>query len=117
ALNQIELHPAFQQRELHRVHEEMDIVTQSWSPLGQGGAMNRPEIRAIAEESGQNPAATILRWHLQKGYATIPKASTREHAAANFTALDFELTEDQMARIDALDEAGGRIGPDPSDFG
>jgi 2,5-diketo-D-gluconate reductase A len=117
ALNQIELHPAFQQRELRRVHEEMGVVTQSWSPLGQGGGMNRPEIRAIAAATGQNPAAVILRWHLQHGFATIPKASTREHAAANFTALDFTLSEDQMAQIDALDDPQGRIGPDPATLG
>ena len=117
ALNQIELHPAFQQHELRRVHQELGVATQSWSPLGQGGAMNRPEIRAIADALGRNPAAVILRWHLQHGFTTIPKASTREHAAANFTALDFELSEEQMAQIDALDDPAGRIGPDPAKFG
>jgi 2,5-diketo-D-gluconate reductase A len=117
ALNQIELHPSFQQRDLRRVHEELGVVTQSWSPLGQGGGIARPEIRAIAEATGQNPAAVILRWHLQHGFTTIPKASTREHAAANFTALDFELSANQMAAIDALDDPAGRIGPDPATFG
>jgi len=115
-LNQIELHPAFQQRELRRVHEEMGVVTQSWSPLGQGGGMDRHEIRAIADATGQNAAAVILRWHLQHGFATIPKASTHEHAAANFTALDFELSDEQMALIDSLDDPGGRIGPDPANL-
>ena len=117
ALNQIELHPAFQQRELRKVHDELGIVTQSWSPLGQGGGMDNPTIAAIADECGQPASAVILRWHLQTGLCTIPKATGRAHIEANFKALDFELSADQMARIDALDTPDGRIGPDPGQFG
>ncbi|MCT2558610.1 aldo/keto reductase [Tsuneonella sp. YG55] len=117
ALNQVELHPAFQQRELRDVHEKLGIVTQSWSPLGQGGAMTNPVITGIARECDRPASAVILRWHLQSGLCTIPKATGRAHIEANFEALDFALSDDQMARIDALDEAGGRIGPDPADFG
>ncbi len=116
ALNQIELHPSFQQRELRKLHVEMGIVTQSWSPLGQGGGMDNDVVKAIASETGQNAAAVIIRWHIQHGLAVIPKASSRDHIAANFEAVRFELTDDQMARIDALDDADGRIGPDPDEF-
>ncbi len=116
-LNQIELHPSFQQRELRKVHEELGIATQSWSPLGQGGGMDNPAVRAIADESGQPASAVILRWHLQHGFAAIPKASSRAHMEANFAALGFALDESQMARIDALDTPEGRMGPDPARFG
>ncbi len=114
ALNQIELHPGFQQRHLREVHDDLGIVTQSWSPLGQGGAMDNDTIRAIAGETGQPASAVILRWHLQHGLCAIPKASSREHIEANFAALSFELSDEQMTRIDALDGPDGRMGPDPS---
>ncbi|MBX7513304.1 aldo/keto reductase [Qipengyuania sp. GH38] len=116
ALNQIELHPSFQQRALRKVHEEMGIVTQSWSPLGQGEGLSNETIEAIAEETGQPASAVIIRWHIQHGFSTIPKASSRKHIEANFKALSFELSDDQMARIDALDSEDGRMGPDPSEF-
>lgn len=115
-LNQVELHPAFQQRALRAVHDEMGIVTQSWSPLGQGGGLNDPAIAAIAAETGENAAAVVLRWHIQHGLCTIPKASSRPHIEANFRSLSIALSDDQMARIDALDRADGRIGPEPSSF-
>ncbi len=116
ALNQIELHPTFQQRELRKLHGEMGIATQSWSPLGQGEGLTNTIIEAIAKETGQAAAAVILRWHIQCGLCPIPKASSEDHITANFTALDFELTDAQMKRIDDLDDADGRIGPDPSKF-
>jgi 2,5-diketo-D-gluconate reductase A len=115
-LNQVELHPRFQQRELRQAHEELGVVTQSWSPLGQGGGMDDPVIRAIAGETGQPASAVILRWHLQHGLSTIPKASSRAHMAANFAALSFQLGDDQMARIDGLDSTDGRMGPAPEDL-
>ena len=115
-LNQIELHPRFQQRALRAVHDDLGIVTQSWSPLGQGAGLDNPTIKKIAAEIGQAPSATILRWHIQHGLCTIPKASSRAHIEANFTALDFELSADQMARIETLDDPEGRIGPDPATF-
>ena len=116
-LNQVELHPSFQQRSLRKVHEELGIVTQSWSPLGQGKGLKDETIAAIAEETGQPASAVIIRWHIQHGFSTIPKASSRDHIEANFKALSFTLSDEQMARIDALDSEDGRIGPDPSDFG
>ena len=116
ALNQIELHPSFQQREMRKVHEEMNIVTQSWSPLGQGEAIGSDAVRSIAEETGQSPAAVVIRWHLQHGLSTLPRSTNPDHIRDNFKALDFELTDDQMAKIDALDSADGRMGPEPGSF-
>ncbi len=116
ALNQIELHPTFQQRELRKLHDELGIVTQCWSPLGQGETLSNDTIKAIAEETGKPASAVILAWHLQHGLCPIPKASSRDHIEANFQAIGLTLSDDQMARIDALDDADGRIGPDPSEF-
>lgn len=116
ALNQVELHPSFQQRDLRAAHEEMGIVTQSWSPLGQGGGMDADAIQKIAVETGQPASAVVLRWHMQHGLCPIPKSTSRDHIEQNFAALSFELSDDQMARIDALDDADGRLGPDPAKF-
>ncbi|MDA9918473.1 aldo/keto reductase [Erythrobacter sp.] len=116
ALNQIELHPTFQQREMRALHDEMGIITQSWSPLGQGEGLSQAAIKEIADETGKPASAVIIRWHIQCGLSCIPKASSREHIEANFEALSFELSDDQMKRIDDLDDADGRMGPDPSEF-
>ena len=116
ALNQIELHPQFQQRDMRKVHEDMGIVTQSWSPLGQGAGLDQEVITTIADETGKPASAVALRWHLQHGLVPIPKASSREHMEANFSSLDFELSADQMSRIDGLDDPEGRIGPNPSEL-
>ncbi|MDP4574609.1 aldo/keto reductase [Qipengyuania sp. G39] len=116
ALNQIELHPGFQQREMRKVHDEMGIVTQSWSPLGQGGGMDSDAVKSVAEESGQDPSAVVLRWHIQHGLCPIPRSTNPDHIRANFTALDFELSNEQMAKLDALDDSEGRLGPEPGKF-
>ena len=117
ALNQIELHPRFQQRELRAVHDEMGIVTQSWSPLGQAEAVEDPAIADVARETGRPAAAVVLRWHIQHGLCPIPKSATPAHIADNLGALEFELSEEQMARIDALDDPDGRMGEDPNLLG
>ena len=117
AVNQIELHPSFQQTEMRKVHDDMGIVTQSWSPLGQGNGLDNETIAAIAEETGQPASAVILRWHIQHGLSAIPKATGRDHQEANFKALAFELSGEQMDRIDALDREDGRMGPNPGEFG
>ena len=116
ALNQIELHPSFQQQAMRKVHDDMGIVTQSWSPLGQGNAMDSGPIDAIAAETGQSKAAIVIRWHIQHGFSTLPRSTNPDHIRDNFKALSFELTDEQMAAIDALDDEAGRIGPDPADF-
>jgi 2,5-diketo-D-gluconate reductase A len=113
AVNQIELHPRHQRREERAFHEQHGIVTQSWSPLGQGGDMLRdPDIVRIADRHHRSPAQVILAWHLAHGLSVIPKAADPEHLRDNVAAEDLTLDADDIAAIDALDRQE-RIGPDP----
>ncbi len=116
ALNQIELHPSYQQREMRRVHDEMGIVTQSWSPLGQGKAMDNDVIAEVAEETGQSASAVIVRWHIQCKLSTLPRSTNPDHIRENFTALNFQLSDAQMKKIDDLDDSDARMGPEPGEF-
>jgi 2,5-diketo-D-gluconate reductase A len=116
ALNQIELHPGFQQRPLREFHAAHGIVTQSWGPLGQGSLLANPVILRIAEARGCTPAQAILAWHLHHGLAVIPKASARERLADNLAASRVRLEVEDIAAIDALDDPAGRLGPDPDRF-
>ena len=114
AVNQIELHPRFQQRDLRAYHEAHGIVTQSWSPIGQGkGLLEDSAITGIADHHGRSPAQVVLAWHLAKGLSVIPKASGAEHLSDNFAAQDFSLDDADIAVIDAMDDPDGRIGPHP----
>lgn len=113
ATNQIELHPHFQQIEQRAFHEANGIATTSWSPLGRGGALGDPAIGAIAARLGRTPAQVILRWHVENGLIVIPKASSAARQAENLDIFGFTLDDEDMARIAALDNAQGRIGPDP----
>ncbi len=115
AINQVELHPYFQQRELRAEHERLGIVTESWSPLAQGAALTDPTIVRIAEAHSRTPGQVVIRWHMQLGLVVIPKSVTPERIAQNFDVLDFMLSDEQMDAIDGLDE-GRRIGPDPRTF-
>ncbi len=115
AVNQIELHPRFGQVGLRREHEDLGIVTEAWSPLAQGQVLDDPAITQIAEAHGKTPGQVVIRWHLQIGNVVIPKSATPERIAENFDVFDFELNDEEMAEIDALD-AGERIGPDPDTF-
>jgi 2,5-diketo-D-gluconate reductase A len=115
AVNQIELHPNFQQREQRAYHEAHGIVTQSWSPLGQGKTLLQDEVIVrIADKHGRSAAQVILAWHLANGFSVIPKASDAEHLADNFSALDRTLDDEDMAAIEALDDPAGRLGPEPN---
>jgi 2,5-diketo-D-gluconate reductase A len=116
AVNQIELHPRFQQSELRAFHAEHGIATESWSPLGRGGLLDDETIVGIASRHERTPAQVILRWHLQLGLIVIPKSVTPSRIEENFGVFDFELTDDDMAAIAALDSPDGRIGPDPAEF-
>lgn len=111
-LNQIELHPDFQQKALRGVHERLGIKTESWSPLGQGKLLNHPEIAKVAERLGRTPAQVIIRWHLDNGLIVIPKSVTPSRIADNFKVFDFTLDADAKAALDALD-GDNRVGPDP----
>jgi 2,5-diketo-D-gluconate reductase A len=117
AVNQVELHPRFQQTELRAYHREHGIVTEAWSPLGQGGEiLEDPTIGAIANNHGKTPAQVILRWHLQIGNVTFPKSVTPERIRENIDVFDLELTDEEVKQIDQLDR-GERLGPDPERFG
>lgn len=111
-LNQIELHPRYQRHEERAYHAAHDIVTQSWSPLGQGGDLLRdPAIVAVAEKHRRSAAQVVIAWHLAHGFSVIPKAADPEHMSDNFAALDLTLDADDVAAIDAL-ERGERMGED-----
>lgn len=116
-VNQIELHPTFQQSELRAFHAKHGIITESWSPLGQGAGLKNPDIIKIAEKHGKTPAQIILRWHLDLGLMVIPKSSTPSRIAENIDVFDFKLDAGDHAAITKLDKADGRIGPDPTTFG
>ncbi len=115
ALNQIELHPRLQQAELRRVHEQHGILTEAWSPLGQGAVMDEPVIKEVAREHRRTVAQVVLRWHIQLGNVVIPKSVTPERIEENFRLFDFELADDEMKALGELD-ADERIGPDPKTF-
>jgi 2,5-diketo-D-gluconate reductase A len=116
AVNQVELHPYFQQLGLRHEHGELGIVTEAWSPLARGQkVLDDPAIAEIAQARGKTAAQVVLRWHIQLGNIAIPKTVTTARIAENIDLFDFELADDEMASIDALD-AGGRIGPDPDTF-
>jgi 2,5-diketo-D-gluconate reductase A len=114
-VNQIELHPLFQQAELRAWHAEHGIVTEAWSPLAQGEVLEDETLMTVAAHHQKSVAQVILRWHLQLGNVVIPKSVTPERIRANLDLFDFELSEDDMAAIARL-EAGHRTGPDPETF-
>ena len=115
AVNQIELHPYLTQPGLRREHADRGIVTEAWSPLAQGNVLGEAAIVEIAEAHGRTPAQIVLRWHVQLGNVVFPKSITPERIRQNIDIFDFELSADQMERIDALDR-GERTGPDPDTF-
>ena len=115
ALNQIELHPSLAQAKMRAVNKRLGIVTQSWTPLGRGDSFDAPAVTQIAERLDRSPAQVILRWHIQHGLSVIPKSEHADRLAQNFAALEFELTADDMAALDRLDN-NHRTGPDPDEF-
>lgn len=112
-INQIELHPDFQQREARAFHEKHGIATQSWSPLGQGKLLGHPAITDIAAKLGRTPAQVIIRWHIDNGLVVIPKSVTPSRINENFKVFDFKLSAEDRDTLNGLDDAGARIGPDP----
>ncbi|MFJ2510255.1 aldo/keto reductase [Streptomyces griseoviridis] len=114
AVNQIELHPQLQQRELRELHAEHGIATEDWSPLGSGkGLLEVPALVAIAQKHERTPAQVVVRWHLQVGNIVIPKSVTPSRIKENIDVFDFSLDAEDLAAISALDE-GRRVGSHPS---
>jgi len=117
AVNQIELHPRWQQAQLRAFHAAKGITTTSWSPLGQGRLLDDPVIGQIAAKHGKTPAQVIIRWHVDLGLTVIPKSVTPARIVANFQVFDFALDAEDLKAMAGLDAADGRIGPDPEAFG
>ncbi|MGX1855066.1 aldo/keto reductase [Streptomyces sp. NBC_01456] len=116
AVNQIELHPQFQQAESRALHARHHIVTEAWSPLGQGkGLLEHATLAELAAKHGRTPAQVVLRWHLQLGNVVIPKSVTPSRIAENIDVFDFALDDTDLATLAALD-SGNRLGPDPATF-
>jgi diketogulonate reductase-like aldo/keto reductase len=124
AVNQIEVHPYFQQREVQAFGAEHGIVAQAWSPIGgitfyrdgnHGSTLEDPVIGQIAEAHDKSPAQVMLRWHLQRGRSVIPKSTKPHRIAENFEVFDFDLRGDELAAIDALN-TNQRGGPEPTDI-
>lgn len=115
-VNQVELHPDFANREVAEANARHRIITESWSPLGQGGDLLKNDtLVSLAKRYGKSPAQVILRWHVQLGYMVIPKSVTPERIRSNIDIFDFELSADDMAAIAKLDE-GKRMGPHPEEL-
>ncbi|SDJ40316.1 Aldo/keto reductase [Frankineae bacterium MT45] len=121
SLNQIELHPYFQQREVQALNAEHGILTQAWSPIGgitfyrdseHSSTLEDPTIVAIADAHSKSPAQVMLRWHLQRGRSVIPKSTKPQRIAENFAVFDFNLSDAELDAIDGLD-TGKRGGPEP----
>ncbi len=119
AVNQIELHPRFPQDELRAYHQDHQIATEAWSPIGQGqGLLEDPTVKSVAEAHGKSPAQAVLRWHIQLGNVVIPKSVTPQRIRENLEVFDFELDDGEMAMLSSLSghDLAGRIGPDPEHF-
>lgn len=115
AVNQIEVHPYLAQDDLRAFGAEHQIATEAWSPIARGKVLDDPTIARVAERNGRTPAQVTLRWHVQRGDIIFPKSVSRDRVEENFALFDFELSEDDMREITALDRAE-RIGPDPDTF-
>jgi len=117
AVNQIEFHPQLVQRELREYHQQHDIATEAWSPIGQGkGLLEAPELAELAERHGRSAAQVVLRWHIQLGNIVFPKSNNPDRIRENYEIFDFTLSDDDIAAIEKL-HTGTRIGPDPDTFG
>jgi 2,5-diketo-D-gluconate reductase A len=115
AVNQIELHPTFQQADVVAACREHGIAVEAYSPLGQGADLGDERVVAIARRLEVSPAQVILRWHVDKGHVVIPKSVSPERMRANASLEGVALSPDDLASIDAL-ESGNRVGGDPRTF-
>ena len=119
AVNQVEVHPYFQQRQLHEFHQRHGIATQAWSPFGGGGKgtvgalLDDPLILEIAQKHGRSAAQVVLGWHLGMAISVIPKATSERHLSDNYDSLTLQLDTDDLAMMATLDRPDGRVGADP----
>ncbi|RUV80689.1 aldo/keto reductase [Mesorhizobium sp. M5C.F.Ca.IN.020.14.1.1] len=113
SVNQIELHPRFQQRHTREFHSTHNIRIESWSPLGSGRLLSDPTLEKIALKHRKSVAQVIIRWHLQEGLIVIPKSIRQDRIAANFDVFDFELDAEDLGLIRGMDSSDGRTGPNP----
>ncbi|EZP77217.1 2,5-diketo-D-gluconic acid reductase [Parageobacillus genomosp. 1] len=114
-VNQVEYHPRLTQKELQSFCQEHGIQLEAWSPLMQGQLLNNEVLQEIANKYNKSVAQVILRWDLQNGVVTIPKTTKEHRIIENASVFDFELTEEDMERIDGLNQ-NHRVGPDPDNF-
>lgn len=116
-VNQIELHPMLQQRELHAWNAMHQIQTESWSPLAQGGkgVFDQEVIKKLAKKYGKTPAQVVIRWHLDCGLVVIPKSVTPSRIEENFHVFDFRLEKTEISEIAKMD-SGTRLGPHPDEL-
>jgi diketogulonate reductase-like aldo/keto reductase len=115
AVNQVELHPLFNQDETRKANAQHNVVTQSYTPLVLGKLMDNPTVTSVAGEYGKTPAQVLLRWNLQLGNAVIFRSAKAEHIASNLDVFDFELAADHMDAINGLND-GTRLRPDPNTY-
>jgi len=113
-VNQIELHPRFQQRDKREFHARHNIQIESWSPLGSGRLLDDAKLGELATKHKKTVAQVIIRWHLQEDLIVIPKSVHKDRIEANFDVLDFSLDDSDMSAIASMDDAAGRTGPDPA---
>ena len=118
-VDQIELHPAYQQREVVEWALARGIRIEAWGPLGQGkyDLFSVPAVADAAAAHGKTPAQVVLRWHLDKGNIVFPKSVRRDRLAENIDIVDFALTDDEIAAIDAVDpgDGSGRVSAHPDE--
>ena len=113
AINQVEIHPTFAQRQLVESNERAGVLTEAWRPLGAGADLDNDTVRRVAEETGRTPAQVVLRWLVQRGIIVFPKSATPSRIRSNIDVFDFSLDATQVAAMDALDR-GNRLGLDPA---
>ncbi|MEH7109310.1 aldo/keto reductase [Bacillus sp. JJ1764] len=114
-VNQVEYHPRLAQRELRAFCQEHGIQLEAWSPLMQGQLLDHPDLRDIATKYNKSIAQVIIRWDLQNGVVTIPKSTKEHRIVENSDVFDFDLTREDMDKIDQLNQ-NHRVGPDPDNF-
>ena len=117
AINQLEIHPQYQQRDVREFHQRHNIQLESYSPLGSGAVLGNAKIARIAAKHGKSPAQVIIRWHLQERLVVIPKSVTPERIVENIEVIDFWLDDEDLTTIAGIDDPqNGKTGSDPATF-